>query len=112
MPRQLDASMLEMALIGYETERQKIGQKIVEIRGLLDGRASVPNEVKRGKRKKRHLSAAGRARIVAALKRRWAAKRKAEAAAKKPKEKMSAARKAALLANLKKARAAKAAKAK
>jgi hypothetical protein len=62
---------------------------------------------------KRKLSKAGRAAIVAALKKRWAAVPKAEksAAATAPaRKKMSPARKAALIANLAKARAARAAK--
>ena len=62
---------------------------------------------------KRKLSAAGRAAIVAATKKRWAAIHKAEKPATKTapaKRKMSPARKAALLANLAKARAARAAK--
>lgn len=67
---------------------------------------------------KRKLSKAGRAAIVAALKKRWAAKKAAAKQSKKPaakkavaKKKLSPARKAALVANLAKARAAKAAKA-
>ena len=71
---------------------------------------------------KRELSAAGRAAIVAALKKRWAEKKAAakkvvvkKAAVKAPSakaamKKMSPARKAALVANLTKARAARAAK--
>jgi hypothetical protein len=78
------------------------------------------------KRKRRKLSAAGRANIVAATKKRWAAfhaarkSEKPKAAVKTaakagpvkaaPKRKLSAAGKAKLVANLKKARAAKAAK--
>jgi len=71
---------------------------------------------------KRELSAAGRAAIVAALKKRWAEKKAAakkvvvkKAAVKAPSakaamKKMSPDRKAALVANLAKARAARAAK--
>jgi hypothetical protein len=62
---------------------------------------------------KRKLSAAGRAAIVAATKKRWAAIHKAEKPAPTKvaaKKKMSPARKAALVANLAKARAARAAK--
>jgi hypothetical protein len=68
---------------------------------------------------KHKLSAAGRAAIVAALKKRWAEKKAAankavvkKAAVKAPSTKaaMSPARKAALVANLAKARAARAAK--
>jgi hypothetical protein len=71
---------------------------------------------------KRKLSKAGRAAIVAALKKRWALKKAAakkavvkKASVKAPsakaaKKKMSPERKAALVANLAKARAARAAK--
>lgn len=71
---------------------------------------------------KRKLSKAGRANIVAALKKRWAEKKAAakktvikKAAVKMPaataaKKKMSPARRAALVANLAKAREARAAK--
>jgi hypothetical protein len=62
---------------------------------------------------KRKLSAAGRAAIVAATKKRWAAIQKAEKPATKmapAKKKMLPARKAAPVANLAKARAARAAK--
>ena len=66
MPKQLDTSMLSHALIGYEIEREKITTKIGEIKSLLDGaRAVAPR-----KAPKRRITAAGRANIVAALKRR------------------------------------------
>jgi Skp family chaperone for outer membrane proteins len=62
--------MLEMALIGYEAERQKVQEKIAEIQAQLNGRprrAATP--VARIKRK---MSAAARRRIAAAQKKRWA----------------------------------------
>jgi hypothetical protein len=77
-----------------------------KIRGESEPSASAKPETAKPKRK---LSAAGRANIIAALKKRMAAEK---AAAKKApaKMKMSPARKAALVANLAKARAARAAK--
>jgi hypothetical protein len=93
--------------------------------GKIKGESEPPSEqvTMQAAKPKRKLSKAGRAAIVAALKKRWAAK-KAAAAKPKPatqkktaaktavaKRKLSPAGKAALVANLAKARAAKAAKA-
>jgi hypothetical protein len=102
--------------------RMKEAQQLrwAKIRGESESPAPAMPEAPKAKRK---LSKAGRANIVAALKKRWAEK-KAAAAKSKPatqkktaaktavaKRKLSPARKAALVANLAKARAAKAAKA-
>jgi hypothetical protein len=69
-----DESLLRMALVGYEQEKQRLEEAIQRVQGMLNG---TPATTKPLRQKKRKLSAAGRARIVAALKRRWAAKRKA-----------------------------------
>jgi hypothetical protein len=70
-----DATTLQMALVGYEIEKEKIENRIREIQSILgknrnlaagDGAAS-------GRRK---LSAAARHRIAVAQKRRWAEHRK------------------------------------
>lgn len=76
-----DRTTLAMALVGYELERQKIDEKIREIRGQLGvhrGRAAVsPAAAKTaGGRKKRTLSASARRRIAAAQRKRWAEHRK------------------------------------
>jgi hypothetical protein len=110
----VDESILRMALIGYETERQKVQEQITEIQRRLGG-ASKATGISGGTRPKRALSAAARRRIAAAQKKRWAAFRKGNAATTavtkpKPKRKLSPARRAALIASLKKARAARAAK--
>jgi hypothetical protein len=71
-----DLTTLQMALVGYELEKQKIDQKIQEIQTQLKikrGRAAAKKE---GPAKKRTLSAAARRRIAAAQKRRWAEHRK------------------------------------
>jgi len=70
-----------MALVGYELERQKIDEKIREIRGRLGVRrgrvAAAPAAGKAaGPRHRRTLSAAARRRIAAAQRKRWAAHRK------------------------------------
>jgi len=75
--------MLQMALIGYQHQKQTIDEKIHEIEARLKGKKSAdaaapaaakPAKVKRG------LSAAARKRIGAAQKKRWAEHRKQLAA--------------------------------
>lgn len=77
-----DPSMLAMALVGYEVERQKIDEKIREIRARLGGSkaagrgaASAPAKAG-GPRRKRTLSVGARRRIAAAQRKRWAEHRK------------------------------------
>jgi hypothetical protein len=108
-----DRSTLEMALIGYEAERQKIEATIAAIRKQVDGHAAAP-AVDGGRKPKRVMSAAARRRIAAAQRKRWAAfhAEKKDITKTARKRKLSAAAKAKLAANLAKARAAKAAKAK
>jgi len=113
-------------------QRMKEGQqrRWAKIRGESEATSAATPEATKPKRK---LSAAGKAAIVAALKKRWAAKKAGETPSKTavrgvsvgktagkkagpakktaaPKKKLSPARKAALVANLAKARAAKAGK--
>ena len=122
MPKQIDTSFLEMALVGYRAELHKIEASMSAIRKQLGVRGSsrVPR-VARMETVKHHMTAAGRKHIAEAQHKRWAAYRAkhktpakaAKAAASKPttaKKKLSPERKAALAANLAKARAAKAAK--
>jgi hypothetical protein len=80
-----DKSILAMALVGYEIEKQKIEEKIHQIRTQLGkvtakvARAITPEEPP----KRRKLSAAARKRIAAAQKKRWAEHRKATAQSSK-----------------------------
>lgn len=76
--------MLEMALIGYEHERERIVAKIHELQSQLKGKpsasaAAVTPAAKTGSGK-RVLSPAARKRIAAAQKKRWAEHRKQLAA--------------------------------
>ena len=77
-----DPTTLAMALVGYELEKQRIEQKIQEIRAQLGGRkaggrAAAPAAAKMaGGKRKRTLSAAARRRIAAAQRKRWAEHRK------------------------------------
>ena len=76
-----DPTMLAMALVGYELEKQKIEEKIREIRARLGGGktagrgASGPADTG-GPRRRRTLSAGARRRIAAAQRKRWAEHRK------------------------------------
>jgi hypothetical protein len=93
MPIKFNTEIITAAIQGFEFQKTSIDGKIAELSAMK-------------------LSAAGRAAIVAATKKRWEAVHKAQKAAVKApaKKKMSPARKAALVANLAKARAARAAK--
>ena len=120
MPRQLDHSVLEMALIGFEAERRKIEEAIATIQRELGvgSRRAIPAAEGAEPKPRRTMSAAARKRISAAQKNRWAAfhaKKPAEkpvAATKKavPKKAVSADVKRKRIAALAKARAAKAEK--
>jgi hypothetical protein len=79
-----DKSLLEAALIGYEHQLASITSKITEIKKRLGVRTpiSVGAPSTNGARPKKHrISAEGRARIAAAQRKRWAASKKAKAAA-------------------------------
>ena len=77
-----DHTTLQMALVGYEIEKERIAGKIREIQSQLGagkptGGGAAKSEAASGKRV---LSAAARKRISAAQKKRWAKHRKSLAA--------------------------------
>ena len=113
MNTNLDKTVLQMALVGYEAEARKVRERIAAITRELGGRtpkAAVSSDG--ATRKRKPLSAAALKHIRDAQKKRWAAfHAEQEPKAAKPKREMSAATKKKLAANLAKARAAKAAKA-
>ena len=78
-----DVTTLQMALVGYQYEKQKIEDRIREIEAQLKGKptasASTAAE-KKASGVKRVLSPAARKRIAAAQKKRWAEHRKRAAA--------------------------------
>ena len=76
-----DRATFEMALVGYQIEKEKIENKIGEIRSQLKGMPVVA-PAKKAPGVKRVLSPAARRHIVAAQKKRWAEyhKRVAQAA--------------------------------
>ena len=115
--KQTERSTLEMALVGYEAERQRIKAAMAAIRRHVVGhvRAGAALAVVGEARPKRILSAAAKRKMAAAQRRRWAAFHTAQnrgtAKGIAPRRKLSAAARAKLARNLAKARAAKAAKA-
>jgi hypothetical protein len=97
-----DPSILQAALIGYQYQRDQIDAKMAEIRRELGGKAAgvkrsgLPATGTPGTSAKRVVSPAGRRRMAAAQRKRWAAVKAAKPAepAKQPapkKRKMSAA---------------------
>ena len=83
--RNIDVSTLQMALVGFQIEKQKIEQKIHEIQAQLKGRsATLAGGIGQAAApRKRELSIAARRRIAAAQKRRWAEHRRRAAQAAK-----------------------------
>jgi hypothetical protein len=72
-----DLTTLQMALVGYQLEKQKIENKISEIQGQLKGKKVVLSTGgKADSGVKRVLSPAARRRIAAAQRKRWAEHRK------------------------------------
>ena len=79
-----DLTTLQMALVGYQIEREKIDSKIREIEAQLGrrgGTKAAPSQDHAGPRK-RNLSPEARKRIAMAQKRRWAEHRKQKAQSK------------------------------
>jgi len=81
-----DLAILQMALVGYQFERQKIEDKIRELQKQLRG-SKGPAQAAAGAKKstgvKRVLSPGARRRIAAAQKKRWAEHRRRQASAAK-----------------------------
>jgi hypothetical protein len=74
-----DPTTLQMALVGYQIEKQKIEDRIREIQAQLRGnRIAQPSAAgeKEPARPRRVLSSAARKRIAAAQRKRWAEHRK------------------------------------
>ena len=90
--------MLEMALVGYQSRLAEVSAKIADIKALLGQRgpgrpkATAAGTDRAGAQKRRTISKAGRARIAAAQRARWAAQKQQQAEPEKPKKrKLSAA---------------------
>ena len=79
--------ILEAALQGLESQRQRLDEQIAEVRSLMGGRVGRPARGTKeasstasssSGRKKRTLTPEARKRIAAAQKKRWAAFRKSQ----------------------------------
>ena len=83
-----DLATLQMALIGYQVEKQKIEDSIRAIQAQLKGKRVSPVSAsdQRAPGTKRVLSPAARKRIAAAQRKRWAEHRRRAAQAKVEKE--------------------------
>lgn len=79
---QLKREVLEASILGFESQKARIDAQIADVREMLNGThqngvmAEQP-QPKTKTKKKRKLSPEGRANIVAAMKKRWAAKKAA-----------------------------------
>jgi hypothetical protein len=82
-PPSLDRNLLEAALAGLELQKQRVEEHIAAMRSRLGQGPAKP--LAQPRRRKRRLSAEGRARIAAAAKKRWAAIRKQTKTARKSK---------------------------
>ncbi len=85
-----DQELLQAALIGYEHQLSMLDERITEIRRELNG-AGIDGTGESPR--KGGMSAAGRFRVAAAQRKRWAEHRKAEGTSRVPRRKriMSAA---------------------
>ena len=83
MPISPDNDLLAAALVGYQRKLTEIDVCIADLRERIAAHsaASSAKPTAAPAKKKRRLSPEGRARIIAATKKRWAAVRKAKAAA-------------------------------
>jgi hypothetical protein len=76
MPTKLNRELITAAIDGFEEQKKRINVQIAELREMLSGgsvsRGAIPPEATA---KRRRMSAAVRARIAAAERKRWGAKR-------------------------------------
>src|SRR5450432_821012 len=103
----LTTEVLTAAIGGFEQQKLRLDAQIAELRAILTGTPTEPATLEVSKGKRRRMSAAGRARIAEAQRKRWAASKKesqpsSEKGTPKPKRKLSAAGKAAIVAATKK----------
>ncbi len=74
-----DTATLQMALVGYQIEKEKVEDKIRELQSRLKGKRVALSSAAGGKgdaAPKRVLSEAARNRIAAAQRKRWAEHRR------------------------------------
>ncbi|HLH19689.1 MAG TPA: hypothetical protein VKX45_20875 [Bryobacteraceae bacterium] len=87
-----DLTTLQMALVGYQIEKDRVEEKIRQLQAKLKGkRVAIGGSESKTPHVRRELSPAARARIAAAQKKRWAEHRKRMAQAAKAQPKVQAA---------------------
>lgn len=74
-----DLTTLQMALVGYQIEKQKIEDKIQQIQAQLRGKKGSSSVTEKPAATRRVLSPEARKRIAAAQKKRWAEHRRLKA---------------------------------
>jgi len=88
-PRILQPWLLEAALRGLEQNRQSLEAQMAQVRSLMAPRGG-PAPVRAAAKPKRTISAAGRQRIAAAQRQRWAVLKQAKKASAPKKRRLSA----------------------
>lgn len=68
----LTAEIIHAAIEGFESQKRRIDSQIEELRQLLNGGSAEPGAESGSPVRKRKISAAGRRRMAAAQKARWA----------------------------------------
>src|ERR1019366_1723792 len=97
MPTKLTNEIIIAAITGFESQKTRIDLQIAELQAMLDGGTKpTPAATPETPKRKRRLSRAGRAAIVAALKKRWAAKKAATARPKPVAARKAGVKKAAV----------------
>jgi hypothetical protein len=97
----IDAGLLNAALVGYQVQRDRLAAIIADIQSQLGHRGRVKPEAIGSEEpapRRRGMSAAGKARVAAAQRKRWAAAKAAEGVTEKPKRRLSAAGRARIIA--------------
>jgi len=79
MPTKANTEIVAAAIAGFEEQKKRLDACITELRNMLA--PSVPDGAARGTNERRNMSAAARARIAAAQRKRWAEARKQAGAA-------------------------------
>ena len=104
MPPKLDREVITAAIDGFEEQKKRINAQIAELRQMLTGGVSSDGaDLSRATTRRRRMSAAARARIAAAQRKRWAAQRTAgpesgtSSAPVRKKRKLSAAGRKAII---------------
>jgi hypothetical protein len=109
MPTKLTPEIISAAILGFEEQKRHIDANIAELRAILSGDSAESTvQPKQTKHKRRKVSAAGRARIAEAQRKRWAESKAAASQSSnpevtpKPKRKLSEAGRKAIVAATKK----------